>query len=116
MERRRLAVSFGKVVDRERKHPGEEASGHQGTLGKEAFGIRGARAPGRRVSLAFLGLFIVLGRLALGPGPIGALRLGRLAKGAEPGPMAPTMPSFFLPGRVIVPGQKKKKKKKKGKA
>ena len=108
----RLTVSFGKVADRERKHPSEEACGHQGALGKEAFGIRGARAPGGRVSWVFLGLFTVLGRLALGLGPIGALGLGRLAKGAEPGPMVPTMPPFFLPGRVIVLGQKKKKKEK----
>ena len=30
----RLAISFGKVADRERKHPGEEASGHLGASGK----------------------------------------------------------------------------------
>ena len=51
----RLAVSFGGVVDRERKHPGEEASG-----------IRGTQAPGRRIDMAFLS------RLAFGPNPIGA--------------------------------------------
>ena len=49
----RLIVSFGGVADRERKH-----------LGKKAFGIRGARAPGRRIDRAFLG------RLAFGLSPI----------------------------------------------
>ena len=29
-----LAVSFSKAVDRKRKHPGEEASGHLGTSGR----------------------------------------------------------------------------------
>ena len=77
----RLAISFGRVADRERKHPGEEASRHQGASGKEASGMRGTRAPGRRVARAFLGLFTVLGQLALELGPIGALRLGWLAKG-----------------------------------
>ena len=43
----RLAVSFGKVADRERKHPGEEASRHLGASGKEASGIRGAQAESR---------------------------------------------------------------------
>ena len=104
----RLAISLGEVVDRERKHPGEEVFGHLGTLGKEASGIRGARAPGRRVARAFLGPLTVLGWLALRPGPIGALGLGWLARGTEPRPMVPTMPPFFLPGRVIVPGRKKK--------
>ena len=80
----RLAVSFGKVADWEMKHPGEEASGHQGASGKEASRIRGSWAPGRRVAQAFLG------RLALGPCPIGGLELGRLAKGAELGPKVPT--------------------------
>ena len=89
---------------------GEEASGHRGASGKEASGVRGARAPRRRVSRAFLGLFTVMGLLALGPGPIEALGLGRLARGTELGPMGPTMPPFFLPGRVIVPGRKKRNK------
>ena len=88
----------GRVVDRERKHPGEEASGHQDASGKQMSGVRGARAPGRRVTRAFLGLFTVLGRLALGPGPIGDLGLGRLARGTEPGPMVPTMPPFSCRG------------------
>ena len=74
----RLAFSLGEVADRERKHPGEEATRHLGALGKEAFGIRGAREPGWRVARAFLG------RLALWPGPIGALGLGRLARGTKP--------------------------------
>ena len=91
----RLAVSFGKVADRERKHPGEEASGHLGASGKEASGIRGARAPRWRVVRAFLGLFTVLGRLALGPGPIGALGLSRLARGTELRPMIPTKSTSY---------------------
>ena len=70
--------------------------------------MRGARASGRRVAWVVMGLFTVLGRLDLGPGPIGALGLGRLARGTEPGPMVPTMPPFFLSGRVIIPGRKKK--------
>ena len=86
----RLAISFGEVADREMKHLGEEASKHLGASGKEAFGIRGARAPGRRVALALLGLLTILGRLASGPSPIGALGLGRLTRGTEPGPMIPT--------------------------
>ena len=64
----RLEVSFGEVADRERKHPGEKATGHLGAPGKEASGIRGV--------WAFLGLLIVLGWLALRPSPIGALGLG----------------------------------------
>ena len=75
----RLTVSFSRVAGRERKHPDEEASEHQGASGKEAFGVRGARE--------FLGLFTILGRLPLGPGTIGALGLGRLARGT--GPMVP---------------------------
>ena len=84
-----MATSFGRVADRERKHPGKEASGYQGASRNEAFEVRGARVPGRRVTRAFLGLFTVPGRLTLGPGPIGALGLGRLARGTEPGPMVP---------------------------
>ena len=82
-----MVISFDEVADRERKHPGEEASGHLGALGKEASGIRGAWAPGRRVAQAFLGLLIILGPLALGSGPIRALRLGWLARGTKPEPM-----------------------------
>ena len=70
----RLAVSFGGVADREMKNRGEEASG-----------IRGARAPRRRVFRAFLGC------LDFGPSPIGApgwrvdgAFLGRLAPGPSP--------------------------------
>ena len=80
----RLAVSFGEVIDRERKHPGEGASGHLGTSGNEASGIRGARVLGRKVARAFLG------RLTLGPGLVRAIGLGRLARGTKPGPMVPT--------------------------
>ena len=86
----RLTVSFGEAADRERKHPDKEASG-----------IRGARAPGRRVAWAFVG------PLALGLSPIGALGLGQLARGTKPRPMVPTMPPFFLLGRVIVLDWKK---------
>ena len=92
----RLSVSYGKVAYRERKHLGEEASRNLGALGKEAFGIRGARVPGRRIARVFLGLFIVLGRLALGPGPIRALGLGWLARGTEPGPMVRTLISLEM--------------------
>ena len=95
----RLTVSFGRITDRERKHSGEEAFGHQGASGKEASGVRGARALGRRVARAFLGLFTVLSRLDLGPGPIGALGLGRLARGTKPGPMMPTM---FTPTELVI--------------
>ena len=89
----RLTVSFGEVADRERKHPGEGAFGHLSASGKEASWIRGAaRVHGRKVARAFLG------RMTLGPGPFGAIGLGRLARGTEPRPMVPTMPPFFLPG------------------
>ena len=106
--KRWLAISFGEVTDQERKHPVEEASRHLGALGNEASGIRGTRAPKWRVARAFLGLLTTLGRLALRPGPIRALGLGQLARGTEPEPMVPTMPPFFLSGRMTVPGQKKK--------
>ena len=85
-----LEISFGEVANRERKHPGEKASGHHGASGKEASGVRGARALERRVAWAFLGLFTVLGLLVLRPGPIGALGLARMAMGTELGPMVPT--------------------------
>ena len=52
--------------------------------------MRGARVPGGRVARMFLGQFIVLRRLSLGPGPIGAFGLGGLARGTESGPMVPT--------------------------
>ena len=61
----RLAVSFGKVANRERRHQAKSR-------------------PGTR---AFLGLLTVLGQLALGSDPIRALGLGRSARGSEPGPM-----------------------------
>ena len=92
----RLAISFGKVANREREHPGEEAPGHLGISRKEASGQRSARAPGRRVARAFLGLLTVLSRQALGPSPIGALGPVRLAGGSEPGPMVPTILYFFI--------------------
>ena len=77
----RLAVSFGGVADRERKH-----------LGKKAFGIRGARAPGQRIVRAFLG------RLAFGPSPIGALVLGWLVRGIGSRSMVSTMSPFSCRG------------------
>ena len=86
-----LAISFDKVADREMKHLGEKAFGHPGASGNEVSGIRGARTLGRRVAQVFLSLFTVLGRLALEPGPIEALGLGRLARRTELGPMIPTM-------------------------
>ena len=86
----RLTVLFGEVVDREMKHPGEGASRHLGGSKKEASGIRGARAPGRRVPRAFLG------QLTLGLGPVWATGMGRLARGTEPGPMVPTPRSSFV--------------------
>ena len=66
--------------------------------------MRGVQAPGRRVAQAFLGLFTVLGRLALGLSPIGALRLGRLARGTKPEPMVPTqgMPDISQPRQLKV--------------
>ena len=91
----RLTVSLGRVADRDRKHPGEGASGRQGASGEEASGVRGAWVPEERVAWTFLGLFTVLGRSSLGPGPIGAFGLGRLARGTEPGPMVPTGLSFI---------------------
>ena len=108
----RLAVSFGGVADRERTH-----------LGKKASGIRGARAPRRRIDRPFLGRLAFgpspfgvpgwridrtfLGRLALGPSPIGALRLGQLARRTELGPMVPTMPPFSCRGGRSSPVGKK---------
>ena len=59
---------------------------------------------GRKFSRAFLS------RLTLRPGLVGAIGLGRLARGTELEPMVPTMPSFFLSGRKIIPGRKKKDK------
>ena len=87
----RLEISFGKVTNRERRHPDEETSGHLGASGKEASGTRGSRAPIRRAAREFLGLLTILGRLALGPGPVWALGLGRLARGTEPESMVPTV-------------------------
>ena len=77
----RLAVLFDGVADRERKH-----------LGEKTFGIRGTRAPRRRIDRAFLG------RSAFGTSPIEALGLSWLARGIEPGPMVPTMPPFSCRG------------------
>ena len=81
----RLAVSFGEVADRERRHPSEGVSRHLVASRNEASGVRGARVLGRKFSRAFLG------RLTLGPFPVGAIGLGRLARGTEPEPMVPTV-------------------------
>ena len=70
--------------------------------------MRGAWVPGGRVAWTFLGLFIILGRLSLRPGPIGAFELGRLARGTESGPMVPTMPPFFPAGEGNRPRLEKK--------
>ena len=75
-------------------------------LGKKASGIRGTRAPERRIVRAFLGWLAFgpsplgapgrridrafLGRSAFGPSSIGALMLGRLARGTRPESMVPT--------------------------
>ena len=122
----RLAVSFGKVADRERRHPSEGVSRHLGASGNEASEIRGARVPERKVAWAFLGQLtlgpgpigavperkfsqVFLGQLTLGPGHVRAIGLGWSARGTEPMPMVPTMPLFFLPRRKIIPGRKKMK-------
>ena len=81
----RLTVSFGEAADRERRNSSEGVSGHLVESGKEASRVRGARVLGRRFSRAFLG------RLSFGPGLVGAIGLGRLARGTEPGPMVPTI-------------------------
>ena len=41
-----LAISFGEVADRERRHSSEGVFGHLVASGKEASGIRGARVLG----------------------------------------------------------------------
>ena len=94
-----LVISFGGVANRERRH-----------LGKKTFGIKGARAPERRIVRTILGRLAFgpsplgtpgrridrafLGRQAFGSSPIGALALSLLAKGAGPGPMVPTPPKL----------------------
>ena len=76
-------------------------------LGKKTFGIKGTRAPGRRIDRVFLGRLgfgpnpfevpgrrtdgAFLGRLAFRPSPIRAFGLGRLTRGTEPRPMYPQM-------------------------
>ena len=61
-------------------------------LGRLAFGPNPLGVPERRIRRDFLG------RLAFGPNPFRALGLGRLTKGAGPGPMVPIMPPFFCRG------------------
>ena len=51
-----------------------------------------------------------LGRLAFGPNPLGALELGRLAKGAKPGSMVPTIITLLnieMPLVLILSGMMK---------
>ena len=43
----RLVISFDEVADRERKHSGEEVSGHLGASGKEVPGHPSGESPGR---------------------------------------------------------------------
>ena len=81
----RLSVSFGEVADWERRHPSEGVSRQLVASRKEASRVRGARVLERKFSRAFLG------RLTLGPFPVGAIGLGRLARGTEPEPMVPTV-------------------------
>ena len=103
-----LTVSFDGVTDRERKHLGKKASRIRGSwalrrridrafLGRLTFGSSLFGVSGRRIDRAFLG------RLAFGSNPIGALGLGRLARGTEPGPMVPTVMSFNL---YIIRGER----------
>ena len=54
-------------------------------VGRLASGPNPLWVPGRRVGRAFLG------QLASGPNPFGAFGLGRLARGAGPGPKVPTI-------------------------
>ena len=99
----RLVISFGGISDRERKN-----------LGKMTFGIKDARAVGRRIVRSILGRlafrpsplrapgrrigWAILGWPDFGPSPIGALALGWLARGTGPRPMVPTMPPFSCRG------------------
>ena len=53
-------------------------------MGQLSYGPNPLGVPWRRVGQAFLG------RLASRPNPFGALGLGRLARGARPGPKVPT--------------------------
>ena len=76
----------------------------QAFVGRLASGPNPLGVLGRRVGRAFLGW------LASGPNPFEALELGRLARGAGPGPKVPTMLPLFLPGRKIIPDRKKKNK------
>ena len=88
-----LAVLFGEVADRERRHPSEGVSGHLGASGKEASGIRGARVLGRKVARAFLGL------LTLGPGHVGAVPWQKVARAFLGGLTLGPSPVGAVPGR-----------------
>ena len=87
--------------------PGYEVLGRRidrAFLGRLAFGSNPFGVPGRRIGQAFLG------RLAFGPSPFEALRLGRLTRGTEPGPMVPTMLPFSCRGGRSSPIGKKMNK------
>ena len=75
----RLVASFGGVADRESKHLGKKTFLGRLTFGRNLFGV-----PGRRIDRT------LLSRRSFGPSPFGALGLGRLARGTEPGLMVPT--------------------------
>ena len=49
-----LAILFGEVVDRERRHSSEVVSRHLAASGKEVSGVRGTRVLRRKFSRAFL--------------------------------------------------------------
>ena len=87
-------------------------------LGKIPLGYLGGGSFGRSYAGWCLGLIplgyqgggsVGPGRLASGPFPYGALGLGRLARGAGPGPKVPTMPPISCQGGRSSPVEKKNK-------
>ena len=72
-------------------------------LGRLVSGPNPLGVPGRRVGRAFLG------QLVSWPFPFEALRWGRLARGAGPGPKVSTMPPFSCQGGRPSPVGKKNK-------
>ena len=96
----RLAILFSGVADQEKKH-----------LGKKASGIRDAWAIEWRIVRAVLGrlAFVPSPQPVFGPSPIGALVLGRLARGTGPESMVPTLPPFSCRGGRPSPVGKKGK-------
>ena len=78
-----MTVSLGRVADRERKHPGGEASGHWVASGKKASGVIGIRAPGR------IGKGGIRAKSRPGvPGPIHYSRLAGFRAWSHRGPWA----------------------------